>query len=226
MEFIPHFTLRDLNTMGIQSRLVGYWANHLRNVLLITGDPPKMSPTYPQSSAVFDLDSVALIHYVHGHLNRGFDFGGSPLGKQADPRTHFTIGTGFEPEAVDQDRELSRLERKLEFGADYVMTQPVFRLEPLNQLISFRAQTPILVGVMIATSLEHARRIHQVPGVEVPQEVFDRLAAHDQLEDQARVGRELAAEQIRWIKKEGWSGLYLMSPSSHEPVIEVLEMAQ
>lgn len=222
LELIPHFTTRDLNAMGLQSRLVGYYARRIHNVLIITGDPPKMSPTYPRSSAVFDMDSATLIHYVHRCLNAGVDFGGRSLGKQKEPRTHFTIGSGFEPEAVDIGGETAKLELKIEGGADYIMTQPAFRFAPLHVLDPYRDRVRVLVGVLVLTSLEHARRFNQVPGVSVPEEVFGRLARYEKAEDQAKAGRELAVEQIRWIKENDWAGLYLMSPSSHRPILEVL----
>lgn len=222
LEFIAHFTTRDLNTMGLQSRLIGYHANHIRNLLFVTGDPPKMSPTYPRSTAVFDLDSVALIDHVHACLNRGVDFGGRALGRHADPRTCFTIGTGFEPEALNAEHELEKLRRKIDHGADYVMTQPVFRYEPLAALGALRSRASILVGVMILTGIEHARRVAQVPGVVIAPEVLERLAAYERIEDQARAGRDLAVEQIAWVRREGWAGLYLMSPGSFDPVAAVL----
>ena len=225
VELIPHFTARDLNLMGLQSRIIGYWANRVRNLLFVTGDPPKMSPTYPRSTAVFDLDSVALIDFVNNHLNAGVDFGGQPVGKQTDPRTRFTIGTGFEPEALDRSREVDRLERKIAAGADYVMTQPAFRVGPLGALDPFRDKIPIVIGVMIVTGLDHARRVGQVPGVVIPDSTYSRLGAFERQDDQARSAREIAVEQITWIRQEGWSGLYLMSPGSHRPVLEVLEAA-
>ena len=222
IELIPHFTSRDLNVMGLQSRLVGYWANKIHNVLFVTGDPPKMSPTYPRSTAVFDLDSVALIRYAHAFLNAGLDFGGQPLGRHKDPRTRFTIGSGCEPEALDREREFSRLERKIAAGADYIMTQPVFNLNAFVNMEAHRAKVPIVVGVMVLKNLQHAQRIAQVPGVSVPEDIFARLQQFTTEDDQAKAGIELAAEQARWIRAEGWSGLYLMSPGSHQPVREVL----
>jgi homocysteine S-methyltransferase len=222
LELIPHFTGRDLNAMGIQSRLIGYHANGIHNVLFITGDPPKMSPTYPRSTAVFDLDSVAMVRLTHSCLNAGVDFGGAPLGKQADPRTHFTIGTGFEPEALDPQRELDRLRQKLDSGADYIMTQPAFRPEPLAVLEPFRSRCPILVGVMILSSYEQAQRLAQVPGVVLPDAILQRMSAAASPSDQAKVGQEIALEQIRWVRREGWPGLYLMSPAGTRGVLEVL----
>ncbi|NQU09354.1 homocysteine S-methyltransferase family protein [bacterium] len=222
LELIPHFTGRDLNLMGVQSRLVGYHARRIHNVLFITGDPPKMSPTYPRSTAVFDLDSVAMIRLTQAGLNAGVDFGGNPLGKQDDPRTHFTIGTGFEPEALDPARELARLEEKIAAGADYVMTQPAFRHDPLAVLGKCRDRCRILIGVMILTSLEQAQRVAQVPGVVIPNKTMARLAAYPEVTDQAKAGREIAADQVRWVKQEGWAGLYLMSPGGGPGTLDVL----
>ena len=222
LELIPHFTTRDLNVMGLQSRLIGYWGRRIHNVLFVTGDPPKMSPTYPRSTAVFDLDSVAMIRYTHSFLNAGVDFGGQPLGKHKNPRTCFTIGSGFEPEAVDITHELDKLRRKVDGGVDYIMTQPAFRFDPLGTLEPFRQQAGILIGVLILTSLEQARRVGQVPGVIVPDSIFERLSKYENVEDQAEVGKEIAIEQVRWVKKQGWAGLYLMSPSTHKPVLDVL----
>ncbi len=222
LELIPHFTGRDLNVMGIQGRLVGYHAQRIHNVLFVTGDPPKMSPTYPRSTAVFDLDSVAMIRLTQGCLNAGVDFGGVPLGRHADPRTHFTIGSGVELEARDRPRELDRLRQKLDAGADYLMTQPAFRPEPLAALEPFRGRVSCLIGVMVLTSLEHAQRMAQVPGVVVPESILRRLAAFPAVADQAKLGQEFAAEQIRGLVRAGWAGVYLMSTASGAGTIDVL----
>ncbi len=222
IEFIPHFTARDLNLMAVQSRLIGYHSRDINNVLFVTGDPPKMSPTYPRSTAVFDLDSTRMIELAHSRLNAGVDFGGQPLGRQAAPETHFTIGTGFEPEALDSVGEMAKLDRKLAAGADYVMTQPAFTWEALRQLDDVRKRARIIVGVMVLTSLAHAERFAQVPGVRVPQDVFDRFARYDDEDDQRKSGLELAVSQAELARREGWAGLYLMSPASPHAVPEVL----
>lgn len=226
LEFIPHFSTRDLNVIGLQSRLIGYHARRIHNVLFITGDPPKMAPTYPRSTAVFDLDSIAMVRYAQAYLNAGVDFGGEALGRQADPRTRFTVGCGFEPEAVNRERELERLKRKIDAGVDYVFTQPVFRRSALEVLEPFRGGgVPILIGVMILSGLEHANRMAQVPGVVVPEDLIKKMAKHEAVEGQARLGQELASEQVRWVRDQGWPGVYLMSPASHRPVLPVLRTA-
>ncbi len=222
IELIPHFTGRDLNVMGIQSRLVGYHANRIHNVLFVTGDPPKMSPTYPRSTAVFDLDSIAMIRLTQSCLNAGVDFGGAPLGKQPDPRTHFTIGSGVELEAQDMKRELDRLRQKIDHGVDYIMTQPAFHAEPLAVLEPFRGRTAFLVGVMVLANFEHAQRMAQVPGVVVPDAVLQKFASYADVKDQAKYGLELAGEQVRQLVKGGWSGVYLMSTAVGVGTVDVL----
>jgi homocysteine S-methyltransferase len=223
LELIPHFAARDLNVIGIQSRLIGYHANRIHNVLFITGDPPKMSPTYPRSTGIFDLDSVAMIRMTHKCLNAGIDFGGAPLGKTDDPRTHFTIGTGFEPESLAPARELDRLRQKIDAGADYVMTQPAFRHEPLAALDPYRAKCRFLVGVMLLTGLDHARRMAEVPGVVVPVTILEHLGRYTAPSDQSKAGIDLAREQVAWAQREGWDGVYLMSSASPLASIEVLQ---
>lgn len=223
IEMIPHFASRDLNTMGIQSRLIGYNARRIRNVLYITGDPPKMSPTYPRATPVFDMDSIQMIRLTHEMLNAGVDFGGQPLGRQPDPRTRFTIGTGYEPEALDIESEIAKLRMKLEAGADYVMTQPAFTEAGLSHIERFHEEVPVLIGVMVLTSLAHAHRFAQVPGVHMPESIFERIGRFDDVEDQGKAGLELALEQTRRIKSQGWGGLYLMSPASPKPALEVLK---
>ena len=223
IELIPHFTMRDLNSLAIQSRLVGMWANDVHNVLLISGDPPKMAPTYPRSSAVFDLDSKSVIYYVKNNLNRGIDFGGYKLGLQKNPQTKFTVGSGFEPEALNMQRELEKLRGKIDAGVDYIMTQPTFNKKVTDLLQSFRNRSSFLIGVMILNGLEHAKRMASVPGVVIPIEVFSKITHYDKIEDQKKVGAEIASEQIRWAQAEGWAGIYLMSPASHEKIIQVLD---
>lgn len=222
VEMIPHFTGRDLNVMGVQGRLIGHHVNRIHNVLFVTGDPPKMSPTYPRSTAVFDLDSVAMIRLTQRCLNAGVDFGGMPLGRHDDPRTHFTIGSGVELEAHNLKRELERLRQKIDAGVDYVMTQPAFRPEPLAALEPFRDQTRCLIGVMVLTSLEHAQRMADVPGVVVPDALLQRFAALPRVADQTKLGQEIAAGQIRDLVREGWAGVYLMSTAIGAGTVDVL----
>ncbi len=223
IEFIAHFTGRDLNTLAVQSRLMGYHWRGIKNVLFITGDPPKMSPTYPRSTAVFDLNSVQMIRVTAGQLNQGRDFGGNPLDSEFASSAGFTIGTGFEPEAINMSRELDRLQAKIDAGADYVMTQPVFDTASLSVIEPFRDSIPVLPGVMVLRSADHARRITQVPGVNLPSSILEKLERFGDPKDQAKVGLDLAVSSARAYKADGWPGLYLMSPASMGAAVSVLQ---
>lgn len=223
LEFIAHFAGRDLNTLAVQSRLMGYHLRGIRNVLYITGDPPKMSPTYPRSTAVFDMNSVQMIRATAEHLNQGRDFGGNPLGGELTTGTAFTIGTGFEPEAINIDQEIDRLRAKIDAGADYVMTQPVFNTSVMATIEPFRDEIAVLPGVMVLRSTAHAERIGQVPGVNIPLGVIDSFRKFDATGDQAKVGIDIAVEQAHWYRAEGWAGIYLMSPASLGAAKQVLK---
>jgi 5,10-methylenetetrahydrofolate reductase len=132
------------------------------------------------------------------------------------------MGAGVELEAQNMKLELSRLEQKIDNGVDYIMTQPAFRNEPLEVLEKFRGRTSCLIGVMVLTSLEHARRMAQVPGVVIPDDILKKFSAMQDPADQTKVGQEIAAEQIRWLVREGWAGVYLMSTATGSGTVEVL----
>ena len=223
IEFIAHFTGRDLNTLAVQSRLMGYHRRGIKNVLFITGDPPKMSPTYPRSTAVFDMNSVQMIRATTGQLNQGRDFGGNSLGNEFASEAGFTVGTGFEPEAINMPRELDRLRAKIDAGADYVMTQPAFDRGSLSSIEPLRDSIPVLPGVLVLRSSEHAKRIAQVPGVRLPADVVAEMDRFSSPADQAKVGMELAVTRARAYKSDGWAGLYLMSPASMGSAVAVLK---
>ncbi len=223
LEFIAHFAGRDLNTLAVQSRLMGYHLRGIRNVLFITGDPPKMSPTYPRSTAVFDMNSVQMIRSTANQLNSGRDFGGSSLGKGSESGTKFTIGTGFEPEAINMALETERLEAKIDAGADYVMTQPVFDSAAMSSIEPFRQSIAVLPGVMVLRSKAHAERIAQVPGVNLPTFIIENFERYESKEDQAKFGIELAVNQAHSYRSEAWAGIYLMSPASFGAAKQVLK---
>ncbi len=126
---------------------------------------------------------------------------------------------------MDLERELERLQRKIDSGADYIMTQPAFRHERLAVLEPHRSSTPILIGVMILSSQQQAERVAETPGVSIPDSVLDRMGAFPDKSDQAKAGRDIAIEQVQWVTDQGWAGLYLMSPAAPRTTIEVLEAA-
>ncbi len=174
LEPVVHYACRDRNLLGMLSDLLGAAASGVRNLLIVTGDPPKMGP-YPDATAVFDIDSIGLTNLV-SRLNHGLDPGGNALGGTS----RFVIGVGVNPAAVDPDRELRRFAWKVEAGAEFAMTQPVFDLAQLDRFLSRVAshRLPIIAGIWPLVSLRNAEFLaNEVPGVSVPPEILDRMRA-------------------------------------------------
>ena len=199
MDIILHYTCRDRNLLGIQSDFLGLQAQRIRNILIITGDPPKLGD-YPDATAVFDVDSIGLAGFV-SCLNRGFDIGG----KKMDKPTSFLIGVGVNPGAIDLDNEIRRFERKVEAGAEFAITQPVFDVRPLERFLKRTGSCgiPILGGIWPLWSLRNAEFMrNEVPGTSVPDEIMDRMRrAQDRSPEGARQeGVEIARETVGRIK--------------------------
>ncbi len=172
IEAVLHYCCRDRNLLGMMSDLLGASALGLRNLLLITGDPPKMGP-YPDATAVFDIDAIGLTNMVN-KLNHGLDLGNNPIGKP----TAFTIGVGVNPGAVNLDEEIKRFEYKVEAGAQYAITQPVFDTEQLREFLNRinHVKIPIVAGIWPLVSFRNAEFLHnEVPGVRVTQEILERM---------------------------------------------------
>jgi len=199
LETVVHYCCRDRNLLGMMSDLLGAQALGLRNFLLITGDPPKMGP-YPEATAVFDIDSIGLTNLVTA-LNRGLDPGGNAIGDQ----TSFVVGVGVNPSAVDMKREKERWHWKVEAGAEFAVTQPVFDLTCLVRFIRDIADAgtkiPIVAGIWPLTSLRNAEFLNnEVPGISVPERILQRMAAaQERGREHARaegcaIAREMLAE--------------------------------
>ena len=172
IETVVHYTCRDKNMLGMISDLLGAAAAGLRNVLLVSGDPPAMGP-YPDTTAVFDIDSIGLTNVVNG-LNHGVDPGGGSIG----PPTEFVIGVAANQGALDQKREVSRFGYKVEAGADFAVTQPVFDAESLERFLESVAKWPIplVAGIWPPLNLRNAEYLaNEVPGVSVPAAVVERM---------------------------------------------------
>jgi homocysteine S-methyltransferase len=172
IETVTHYCCRDRNLLGMLSDLLGAAAIGLRNVLLITGDPPKMGP-YPQATAVFDIDAIGLTNLVN-NLNHGLDPGDNPIGAP----TRFAIGVGVNPAAIDLDHELRRFEYKVEAGAEFAVTQPVFDANQLERFLARidHVRIPIVAGIWPLVSARNAEFLaNEVPGVSVPEEILDRM---------------------------------------------------
>jgi methionine synthase / methylenetetrahydrofolate reductase(NADPH) len=194
IETLLHYACRDKNLIGIQSDLLGAHAMGLRNLMLVTGDPGRIGD-YPDATAVFDVDSIGLTNVV-ARLNRGCDVGGQAIGAP----TAFHIGVSLNP-GSNQDEELRRFEYKVEAGAEFIVTRPIFDLrsfEPFLKRIQ-SAGLPIIGGVMPFENVRHAEFMaNEVPGIRVPDELLSRMRRADDPEHAARVGvaiaREIAAE--------------------------------
>jgi methionine synthase / methylenetetrahydrofolate reductase (NADH) len=174
IETVTHYCCRDRNLLGMLSDLLGAAAVGLRNILLITGDPPKMGP-YPNATAVFDIDAIGLTNLV-SQLNHGLDPGGNPIGAP----TKFAIGVGVNPAALDPVQELKRFEWKVEAGAEYAITQPVFDVEQLERFLGTIEHTriPIVAGIWPLVSHRNAEFLaNEVPGVVVPAKIIERMRA-------------------------------------------------
>jgi methionine synthase / methylenetetrahydrofolate reductase (NADH) len=172
IETVTHYCCRDRNLLGMLSDLLGASAVGLRNLLVITGDPPKMGP-YPDATAVFDIDSIGLTNLVR-NLNRGLDPGGNPIGAP----TRYAIGVGVNPAAVDPALELRRFEYKVDAGAEYAITQPVFDVAQLERFLRQieHVRIPIIAGIWPLVSVRNAEFLaNEVPGVVVPDIVTSRM---------------------------------------------------
>ena len=195
IETLLHYSCRDRNLLGIQSDLLGAHAMGLRNLLLITGDPGRVGD-YPDATAVFDVDSIGLTNLV-ARLNRGCDVGGQPIGAP----TGFHIGVSVNTAASNIDEELRRFEYKLEAGAEFVVTRPVFDLRCFEQVLKRLepSKLPVVAGLFPFESARNAEFMaNEVPGVRVPEPLLDRMRRADGLERAAQEGiaiaREIAAE--------------------------------
>ena len=199
IETVLHYCCRDRNLLGMHSDLLGCAALGVHNLLLITGDPPKMGP-YPEATAVFDIDSIGLTNMV-SLMNRGLDLGGNPFGQP----TVFTIGVGVNPGHLDLDYELRRLDWKVKAGAEYAITQPVF---DANQLETFlrrieHMKLPVVAGIWPLLSYRNAQFMNnEVPGVSVTDEVMERMrvASEKGKEFGLREGVAIARETLERVR--------------------------
>jgi methionine synthase / methylenetetrahydrofolate reductase(NADPH) len=194
VETILHYACRDRNLLGMQSDLLGAHSMGIRNVLLVTGDPPKVGD-YPDATAVFDVDSIGLANVV-SRLNAGYDIGGQPIGQP----TGFHIGVAVNPGALSLAEELSRFAYKVEAGAEFAITQPVFDAEDFAEFVARISEhgVPIIAGIMPLESGRHAEFMaNEVPGVRVPDTVVDRMRRADNdgraAEEGLAIAREVAA---------------------------------
>lgn len=219
VETVPHLTTRDQNIIGLQAMLLGAWTvGGVRNVLGITGDPPSVGD-YPEASGVYEVDSVGLVKILH-RLNRGTDWAGKTLGGQ----TNFTIGVALNPVSDDLDTEIARFHAKVEAGAHFAMTQPLFDPEHWYQFLKKlggKPAIPVLIGVWPLNSYKQALRLNnEVPGIVIPDPLLKSMeAAGAAARDR---GFEVAREMLAWARTE-LAGAYLIPPfKRYEEILEIL----
>ncbi|MFO0554833.1 MAG: bifunctional homocysteine S-methyltransferase/methylenetetrahydrofolate reductase [Polyangiaceae bacterium] len=216
-----HVCGRDRNMLGQMAHLLGAHALGLHNLVVITGDPPKVGD-YPEATAVYDLDSVGLLHMA-SQMNRGLDPAGKPL--RGGP-TAFFCATGFEPGAQDLDREIARLEAKVAAGADCVMTQPVFQQDLLDGVLARieHLKVPVMVGVLPLVSFKNAEFLHnEVPGMQIPEPIRERMRKVAPGPDARKEGVAIAREML-FAVHDRVQGAYLMPPlGKYELALEVLD---
>ena len=212
LETILHYACRDRNLLGMQSDLLGAAGLGLRNILAVTGDPPKLGP-YPQATAVFDVDAIGLVNMLK-RLNTGLDLGGASIGKP----TSFSVGVGANPVAPDLEREKTRFRYKMEAGAQWAITQPVFDAESLFRFLDFtesldsKGGLPIIAGIWPLKSLRNAEFMaNEVPGVFMPPAILARMAKWSSAEDQIKEGLAIAQKIIETIRPR-IRGIQLSAP--------------
>ncbi len=223
LETIIHYCCRDRNLLAMQMDLIGGNALGLRNLMLITGDPPKMG-NFPNATAVFDVDSIGLIGFAHG-LNHGFDLSGKALGAH----TEFVIGTGCNPGAIDLEHEAARFAKKVAAGAEFVFSQPVYDPKLLERFLEATADVPripFFVGILPLASLKNAEFLtREVPGMGVPEGVMKRLRAAKTRDEQREVGIRVASESLAAaLTSDRTRGAYIFPPfGRYDAILRVLK---
>jgi methionine synthase I (cobalamin-dependent)/5,10-methylenetetrahydrofolate reductase len=210
IETVTHYCCRDRNLLGMLSDLLGAAAIGLRNILLITGDPPKMGP-YPDATAVFDIDAIGLTNLVR-NLNHGQDPGGNPIGEP----TRYAIGVGCNPAALDPQIELRRFMYKVEAGAEFAVTQPVFDVAQLERFLREieSVRIPVVAGIWPLVSARNAEFLaNEVPGVVVPDSVMQRMRRANERSREHAVaeGIAIAREMLSQVR-ETVNGVQVSAP--------------
>jgi 5,10-methylenetetrahydrofolate reductase len=219
IEAVNHFCCRDRNILGIQSELLGAHTAGVRNLICITGDPPRMG-AYPDATAVFDVDAIGLVNIVK-NLNHGLDIGGNPMGSQ----TALLIGVGANPGALNMEEEIRRFEWKVEAGAEYVVTQPVFDLKLMEAFLKRieHVKIPVICGIWPLTSYRNAEFMVNELRVPVPDEFMDRMRRVDNAEKAREEGVAIAREMVTRVRRMV-QGVQLSAPfGRYQMALDVAE---
>ena len=219
IDAILHYTCRDRNVLCIQSDLLGAAAVGIRNLICITGDPPKMG-NYPDATAVFDVDAIGLVNIVH-NLNRGLDLGGNPIGTG----TGFVIGVGANPGLTDLDEEIRRFEYKVQAGAEYAVTQPVFDMRLLENFLRRieHCRIPVIAGIWPLVSVRNAEFMKNELRVSVPDAILNRMARAQNPEAARAEGVAIAREMLI-AARQIVQGAQISAPQGrYSSAVDVLE---
>jgi len=220
IETVLHYTCRDRNVLGIQSDLLGASALGIHNLICITGDPPKLG-NYPDATAVFDVDAIGLVNIVN-NLNLGVDIGGNSIGTA----TSFVIGVGANPGVENIDEEVRRFEQKVEAGAQFAVTQPVFDMRLLEQFIRRveQCRIPILAGIWPLTSVRNAEFMRNELRVSVPDSIVERMAAASASSEQSRAEGVLIAREMLLEARSMVQGVQVSAPlGKFAAAVDVIE---
>jgi methionine synthase / methylenetetrahydrofolate reductase(NADPH) len=219
IDAILHYTCRDRNVLCIQSDLLGAAAVGIKNLICITGDPPKMG-NYPDATAVFDVDAIGLVNIVH-NLNRGLDLGGNPIGAG----TGFVIGVGANPGLTDLDEEVRRFEYKVAAGAEYAVTQPVFDIRLLENFLRRieHCRIPVVAGIWPLVSVRNAEFMKNELRVSVPDAILERMARAQTPEAARAEGVAIAREMLVAVRHTV-QGAQISAPQGrYSSAVDVLE---
>ncbi|ROL60890.1 bifunctional homocysteine S-methyltransferase/methylenetetrahydrofolate reductase [Bacteroidetes/Chlorobi group bacterium ChocPot_Mid] len=221
IEAVLHYVCRDRNVIGIQSDLLGAYALGIKNILAITGDPPKLG-NYPDATGVFDVDSIGLVNILN-RLNHGLDIAGNPIGKPSA----FFVGVGANPGAINLDEEIKRLEWKVDAGAEFIITQPIFDIKILENFIKRieHIRRPLIAGLWPLTSIRNAEFMNnEVPGCNVPENIMNRLRkVEDSKEKSLQEGISIARETLHEMLGE-IQGIQISAPFGRiQSVFDVLD---
>ena len=223
IETVLHFACRDRNVIGMQSDLLGAWALGLRNILAVTGDPPKLG-NYPDATAVFDVDAIGLVNLIT-RLNHGLDLASNPIGEPSG----FSVGVGVNPGAINLDNELKRLDWKIEAGAEYMVTQPVFDLGILERFMKRVEQIrlPLVCGIWPLVSYRNAEFMNnEVPGASVPPEILERMRNTASKEEAFAEGVKIAHETYERVRGDV-AGVQLAAPQGRiDGVMAILDRTE
>lgn len=206
---LAHITCRDRNLIGLQSHLMGLDALGMHDILAVTGDPTKVGD-FPGATSVYDVSSMELIQLIK-KLNEGISFSGKPLRKKAN----FSVAAAFNPNVRVLDRAVARLEKKIESGADYFISQPVYTKEKIIEIheATKHLETPIFIGVMPLTSIRSAEFLHnEVPGIKLSEDALDRMRACGDDKDRATAEGIQIAKELIDTAAELFHGIYLITP--------------